>query len=458
MTIKTREPDDRFKAQVPDFKLEKRERRRYRTWRDDPDVDEAATTMATEAETTSKPVEEPIAKPEQTQSKPKAEVAEEFLDSAAVEIIEPQANPKQSLGEDISLLGSGSFVGPKEHEAKGKQTQSKTVEEPIAKPEQTPSKPKADEKPSRVKPQAEPQAIGEQTDSKPAAIGKQTQSNQSFASLTGLQRDLILFYYECIQFNGGQNTGPITLERLMELTARDGNTLKDANQRLMKKGLLLRDDFKNGRGGWVVYSLPNHVRESVYRMLMVSKPQANLKQSSSKPIEHPQAQPQAEPSSSSFGSYYSESESEKNEPHSTQPTTTTGSGAAEKDYSWISKIDIPTELKQYISESHLRQLVRHGFTSGEQDIVQTSLDNLAYAIAIGYQYKSPVGLFLKAMKNDGFVSPVENPEFNRERARRLMKADKARVEEAVQQEILRIALEKESESNSYRKSLDDIPY
>src|SRR5437762_2758517 len=132
MTIKTREPDDRFKAQVPDFKLEKRDRRKYRTWRDDPDAEGTA----------------------------------------------PEAK---------------------------------------AEPE-TPSKPIAEEEASRLKPLAEPQAIGEQTDSKPIAIGKQTPSNQSFTSLTGLQRDLILFYYESIQLNGGQNTGPITLERLMDLT------------------------------------------------------------------------------------------------------------------------------------------------------------------------------------------------------------------------------------------------
>ncbi|HYX34817.1 MAG TPA: hypothetical protein VE954_17100 [Oligoflexus sp.] len=50
MTIKTREPDDRFKAQVPDFKLEKRKRPKYRTWREDPDVVEEAEGLLTEAE------------------------------------------------------------------------------------------------------------------------------------------------------------------------------------------------------------------------------------------------------------------------------------------------------------------------------------------------------------------------------------------------------------------------
>ncbi len=63
------------------------------------------------------------------------------------------------------------------------------------------------------------------------------------------------------------------------------------------------------------------------------------------------------------------------------------------------------------------------------------------------------------MKREGFVSPVENPTFDRERARKLMEADKARVAEALEREISRIALENSlNMQTGKRESLDDSPY
>ncbi|MCX6127494.1 MAG: hypothetical protein NTX25_00330 [Proteobacteria bacterium] len=496
MTIKTREPDERFKAQVPDFQLEKRERQRrpkYRTWRDDPDTEEGAK-LDGDGETPSKPVAEPIANPEQTSSKSQAsddrlgevepdsvQTSHELLETNDASLSQEfEINPKQTPSSSIENLNAEqeslfedeltkSQANPKQDKkgkvtspqgaafkqtANPKQIPSKPIAEPIANTKQTGSKPKAEDLGTNEKPQAEPQAIG-----------KQTPSNSCFSGLTGIQKTLIHIYYESIQLNGGQNTGPMTLEYLMEMTARDGNTLKDANQRLLKKQLLLRVDFKVGRGGWVVYSLPNRVREEVYRLQMVSKPQANPKQMVSKPIAEPQAEPQASISSSSIGSYYSESDpSDERIQKPPTPTTTLNQNGRilnkveETDYSWITQIDIPVELKVFINESHLRQLARHGFGKAETKIVQTSIDNLNFAMILGHKYKNPAGLFLAAMKREGYVSPVESPEFNKERARKLMETDIARVEEAIQLEISKIALEKSSRPNQKRESLDDIPF
>lgn len=129
--------------------------------------------------------------------------------------------------------------------------------------------------------------------------------------------------------------------------------------------------------------------------------------------------------------------------------------AGRTDYSWIPQIDIPSDLSPLINESHLRQLARHGFTALDADMVQASLDNLATAIQMGHKYKNPPGLFLAAMKRDGYVSPVESFEFNRDRARGLMEADKAKVEEAVKQEITRLAYEK---AQHPKDSFDDAPF
>ena len=72
---------------------------------------------------------------------------------------------------------------------------------------------------------------------------------------------------------------------------------------------------------------------------------------------------------------------------------------------------------------------------------------MAHAVQLGHQYKKPTILFLAVMKRDGYFSLVESFEFNRERARRLMEEDKARVEEAMQREITRLAYERLEETS-----------
>lgn len=419
MTIKTREPDERFKAQIPDFKLEKRARPKYRTWRDDPD----------EA-----PKAEPIAKDQQTTSKPTAEV-----------------EAKVSAAE--SDLQQSAPIASQETPANVQPSPGKPIAESIANAQQNYSKPPAEASAAAKEHPAQPIATGKQKPSKTIAKAQQTHSKFTPSSLTGIQKRLIELYYENSQSRGSHETLPMTLEYLTAVTGTDGKTLKDANLRLIKKGLLLRVSFKAGRGGWVVYRLPDAVREELYRSVTHSKTLANHQHMYSKPTVQPIAQPTAEASSSSI-LFTTPSDPEGNS--LTHPTvTTTGISI---DYGWIETIDVPAELGQWVTVSHLRQLARHGFTATEADIVQSSLDNLAYAIGLGKKYQSVPGVFMAAMKRDGYFSPVESPEFNRERARRAMEADKVKVEEAVQQEIMRLAYEKLDETGQKSESLDITPF
>ena len=81
--------------------------------------------------------------------------------------------------------------------------------------------------------------------------------------LCGLQKKTLLFIVEECRANSVLNTMPITNESLRELLKTDAHSVKTTIHRLVKKGLIFRQEGKKGNGGYSVFSISETVRTVV---------------------------------------------------------------------------------------------------------------------------------------------------------------------------------------------------
>ena len=110
---------------------------------------------------------------------------------------------------------------------------------------------------------------------------KQTENKQetktTFYELVGLQINIIiLICHEC-KNSRSRTTESLTLEYLSGAVKCSTTVIKTTRQRLEKKGCLLRVAFKNGRGGWSKYELPERVYHDVLRIETENKVETNWK-------------------------------------------------------------------------------------------------------------------------------------------------------------------------------------
>ena len=437
MTIKTRENDERFLPQVPDFKLEKRERRpRYRTWRDDPDLETKQEPVAVESPT-ERPVETPIEMPTAV--------------GAGKTPIEMPIETPTEIPTKVN------------RKANRKANQPQPEYQPLASPAlEQKNKPQPKPQPKgQPKPQSEyqpePQPKG-QSEYQP------TESKRHLAVLEGIQKQLLYFYYERCQINGGEDTGMITLSRLTELTSRDGDTLKTANQRLIAKGLLYRKSFTTGRGGYVVYSIPAFVTLELSKWKPQPKPQSEYQpkgqpeyQSEPQSKGQPEGQPPSSCSSSS--SSYPISEGVLNTPSNTTTTATGDSGIeafrqqVQKENEIVALLSWPGETRRFISNDNIRELIRKGQAI---DWLQTAIDIFAACIDDpSHTIRNPAGLFMSKAREGMFLNPPSGY-IHGEALRQVARSQQNALEEAI--ESKKQSIENESKYAPIDDSLDTIPF
>ena len=127
--------------------------------------------------------------------------------------------------------------------------------------------------------------------------GANHEPKNEFYSLVGLQRNSLLFIFETCLENGSKISSPISASILASSLKSTVAAVRKATQRLEEKRFVIRSQFKDGRGGWTKYELPN----AVYSELLTVKTRANhepiMSQSGAK--RKPQPEPQPEPSLSS---------------------------------------------------------------------------------------------------------------------------------------------------------------
>ena len=181
-----------------------------------------------------------------------------------------------------------------------------------------------------------------QTEYKPSAQPSTTfkteyKPSTTFSSLVGLQRKLVKFVYDECKIARAKTTNQLSIEYIVKTLETPYFSIKATIQRLIKKGVVIRTNLKQGRGGWVTYGVPDLVFNEILRYEETEyKPSTNLVHCSNFE-QKPSAQPSTSLSSSSYIN---------------NNTTTNGNELPEE---WRN-INLDPLQDIGFSESHLRQL------------------------------------------------------------------------------------------------------
>lgn len=112
-----------------------------------------------------------------------------------------------------------------------------------------------------------------------------------FSELVGLQKDIVLFICLECKNNRSKITEPLTIEYIASGLKHSNGAVKTSIQRLEKKGYLLRVEFKNGRGGWSRYEIPDHIYHDALRNETSNKVATNRQQTENKVASEPATEP-----------------------------------------------------------------------------------------------------------------------------------------------------------------------
>ena len=111
---------------------------------------------------------------------------------------------------------------------------------------------------------------------------RQNNNNLPFSSLTGLQRNIAIFIYNLCKISRDKKTKEVSINQLTYYCNSTVKSVKKSIFRLIEKGILCRDAFKNGRGGWTIYYLPNSTYQEIVNIETNDKMMINWRQSDDK--------------------------------------------------------------------------------------------------------------------------------------------------------------------------------
>lgn len=80
-----------------------------------------------------------------------------------------------------------------------------------------------------------------------------------FYRLVGIQKNIIILICNELKKSRSRITESLTLEHIANTLKCSTGAVKTSIQRLEKKECLIRVEFKNGRGGWSRYEVPDHI-------------------------------------------------------------------------------------------------------------------------------------------------------------------------------------------------------
>jgi hypothetical protein len=132
----------------------------------------------------------------------------------------------------------------------------------------------------------------QQTDNKPATA-------TTFSALVGLQSALIVFLYQSCKAARSRCTDALTLEHMAACLGSHSGSVKTTLQRLEAKGYISRIGFKNGRGGWSKYELPDALFRELLQFETENKLATKWQQTDNKVGTKPATEPATSLSSSS---------------------------------------------------------------------------------------------------------------------------------------------------------------
>jgi len=228
---------------------------------------------------------------------------------------------------------------------------------------------------------------GQQTNNKVATI-------LGFCELTGLQKTLTEIIFTYCKENASELTPPISISHLAQTAGSPVRSVKVTIQRLAKKGILSKDKFKNGRGGWTQYRIEKGIYSELLRIESGNKLTTKWQQTSNK-LDSQLATQLATSIPSSSSSI------------NTNTNTTKDDDFVEWDL-----IQTPESLKELgFGKSHIDQIKnKFQFTAEE---VSKFLESFAYDLQSGERERlkkrgiNPLGYFFGAMKQGGYNSVSE---------------------------------------------------
>jgi hypothetical protein len=128
-----------------------------------------------------------------------------------------------------------------------------------------------------------------------------TNITQSYhiSTLIGLQRKLLLYVFEACKKSRSHITEPLSINHLSSALEIHLGSIKTSIKRLCEKEFIKINSFKNGRGGWSVYEIYDHIYKELLQMETQYKLHTNLTQSGYKVDTKLNTQPDTTLSSSS---------------------------------------------------------------------------------------------------------------------------------------------------------------
>ena len=122
------------------------------------------------------------------------------------------------------------------------------------------------------------------SDTKSTSNRHQTNTKSNFFSLTGLQKKITIIIYKLCQLARNKNTEAVSISQLSNQCHSTVGSIKTAIHRLINKGFLIRETFKNGRAGWTTYSIPNYIYQEMLSLDTQHKLVSNQYQTDTKVV------------------------------------------------------------------------------------------------------------------------------------------------------------------------------
>ena len=264
----------------------------------------------------------------------------------------------------------------------------------------------------------------QQTDNKPT-------TETTFYSLVGLQRSLVFLIYNQCKITRSKTTEKLTLEHISKIVNTTTGSVKTTLQRLEAKNLIERITYKNGRGGWSQYSIPNQYFQEILQYEINNKLATNWQQTGNKSI----AQPTTRNNSSS--SIYNK-------------TTTTSNPQTLNECQLSSEwqnLDIEPLVSIGFTDTHLSQIASQDKLTAE--VTQDSIYAFAFDLQKNDKAKSikgdPINFFMGILRKGGAYTFPSNYESFQDKAMRLYLERMSEIEQK------RDALEKKTKDLAYKE-------
>ena len=88
-------------------------------------------------------------------------------------------------------------------------------------------------------------------------------SNTQLLHLVGLARNIVLFIHEKCRASYNMTTAELSIEDIALSCSTTKMSVKKTIQRLERKQLLIRAEFKSGRSGWTKYRLSESIHQEI---------------------------------------------------------------------------------------------------------------------------------------------------------------------------------------------------